>query len=40
MTEFSDLNLEITFGNKDGVEKTRKLGEMLTHAFTPEHLKK
>jgi cytidine deaminase len=40
MTEFSDLNLEITFGNKDGIEKTRKLGEMLTHAFTPEHLKK
>ena len=40
MTEFSDLNLEITFGDKSGKEKTRKLGELLTHAFTPEHLKK
>jgi cytidine deaminase len=40
MTEFSNLDLEITFGNKDGVEKTKKLGELLTHAFTPEHLKR
>ncbi len=40
MTEFSDLNLEITFGDKAGNEKSKKLGELLTHAFTPEHLKK
>jgi cytidine deaminase len=40
MTEFSNLDLEITFGNQDGVEKTKKLGELLTHAFTPEHLKR
>lgn len=40
MTEFSDLDLEITFGDKSGKETTRKLGEMLTHAFTPEHLKR
>ena len=40
MTEFSDLDLEITFGDKTGKETTRKLSEMLTHAFTPEHLKR
>lgn len=40
MAEFSDLNLEITFGDRQGKETTRKLGEMLTHAFTPENLKK
>ncbi len=40
MTEFSDLDLEITFGDQAGKEKTKKLGELLTHAFTPEHLKK
>jgi cytidine deaminase len=40
MTEFSDLDLEITFGDKAGKETTRKLSEMLTHAFTPEHLKR
>lgn len=39
MTEFSDADLEITFSDKDGKETTRKLKEMLTHAFTSEHLK-
>lgn len=39
MTEFSSLDLEITFGDKAGKEETKKLGELLTHAFTPEHLK-
>jgi cytidine deaminase len=39
MTEFSSLDLEITFGDKAGNEKTRKLGELLTHAFTPDNLK-
>jgi len=39
MTEFASLDLEITFGEKVGNEKTKKLGEMLTHAFTPDHLK-
>lgn len=39
MTEFSDSDLEITFGDKDGNQTTKKLKEMLTHAFTPEHLK-
>lgn len=39
MTEFSDADLEITFSDKDGKETTKKLKEMLTHAFTPEHLK-
>ena len=39
MTEFASLDLEITFGDKAGNEKTKKLGELLTHAFTPDHLK-
>ena len=39
MTEFSSLDMEITFGDKAGNEKTKKLGELLTHAFTPDHLK-
>ena len=39
MTEFASLDLEITFGDKAGTEKTKKLGELLTHAFTPDHLK-
>jgi cytidine deaminase len=39
MTEFSSLDLEITFSDKFGNEKTKKLGELLTHAFTPDHLK-
>jgi len=39
MTEFASLDLEITFGDKAGNEKIKKLGELLTHAFTPDHLK-
>lgn len=39
MTEFADLNLEIVFGNEAGKETTKKLGDLLTSAFTPEHLK-
>lgn len=39
MTEFSDGDLEITFGDQHGKQTTKKLKEMLTHAFTPEHLK-
>lgn len=39
MTEFASLDLEITFGDKAGNEKTKILGELLTHAFTPDHLK-
>lgn len=39
MTEFASLDLEITFGDKTGNETTKKLGELLTHAFTPDHLK-
>jgi cytidine deaminase len=39
MTEFSDENLEITFGDAKGKETTKRLKELLTHAFTPEHLK-
>jgi cytidine deaminase len=38
MTEFSDGNLEITFGDQKGKETTRKLKELLTHAFTPDHM--
>lgn len=39
MTEFADSDLEITFGDKSGKQTTKKLKEMLTHAFTSEHLK-
>ena len=39
MTEFAQQDLEITFGDKAGNEKTKKLAELLTHAFTPDHLK-
>jgi len=39
MTEFSTLDLEITFGDKNGKETTKKLGDLLTHAFTPDHMK-
>lgn len=39
MTEFASLDLEITFGDKAGKENTKKLGELLTCAFTPDHLK-
>lgn len=40
MAEFSTLDLQITFGDRQGKETTKKLGEMLTYAFTPENLKK
>ncbi len=39
MTEFADLNLEIVFGNEAGKETTKKLGDLLTSAFTPDHMK-
>ncbi|MGE3610549.1 MAG: cytidine deaminase [Bacteriovoracaceae bacterium] len=39
MTEFATLDLEITCGDKNGKEMTKKLGEFLTSAFTPDHLK-
>jgi cytidine deaminase len=39
MTEFADQHLEVTFGDGRGQETTKKLSELLTHAFTPEHLK-
>ena len=38
MTEFADGNLEVTFGDKNGKETTKKLKELLTCAFTPEHM--
>ena len=38
MAEFTDGNLEITFGDHQGVETTKKLKDLLTHAFTPEHM--
>lgn len=38
MTEFADKELEITFGDQQGKETTKKLKELLTHAFTPEHM--
>lgn len=38
MTEFADGDLEVTFGNKSGKETTKKLKELLTCAFTPEHM--
>ncbi len=39
MTEFSGPDLMVTFGDAAGKETTKKLGELLTHSFTPEHLK-
>lgn len=39
MTEFSRPDLEIIFSDRDGNETKKKLNELLTHAFTPEHLK-
>ncbi len=39
MTEFSGPDLEVTFGDEAGKETTKKLKELLTHSFTPEHLK-
>ncbi len=38
MTEFADLDLEIKFGDQNGKEETKKLKDLLTHAFTPRHL--
>lgn len=38
MTEFADGNLEVTFGDQKGKETTKKLNELLTCAFTPDHL--
>lgn len=38
MTEFADPNLEVTFGDSKGKETTKKLKELLTCAFTPDHL--
>lgn len=38
MTEFADENLEVTFGDKNGKETTKKLQELLTNAFTPRHM--
>jgi hypothetical protein len=29
----------VTFGDRNGNETSRKLGELLTHAFTPENMK-
>lgn len=39
MTEFADGNLEVTFGDAGGKETTKKLKELLTQAFTPDHMK-
>jgi cytidine deaminase len=39
MTEFADGDLEIIIGDEKGNEKTKKLKELLTHAFTPEDMK-
>jgi cytidine deaminase len=38
MSEFADGNLEIIIGDKNGKETTKKLKELLTCAFTPEHM--
>lgn len=38
MTEFADGNLEITIGDHTGKETTKKLNELLTCAFTPDHM--
>lgn len=38
MTEFADGNLEVTIGDKNGTETTKKLKELLTCAFTPDHM--
>jgi cytidine deaminase len=39
MTEFADGEFEIIFGDKDGKETTKQLKDLLTHAFTPKHMK-
>ncbi len=38
MTEFADGNLEIIFGDHKGKETTKRLKELLTNAFTPDHM--
>jgi cytidine deaminase len=38
MTEFANKDLEITIGDKNGKETTKKLQELLTCAFTPDHM--
>lgn len=38
MTEFADGDLEVIFGDKNGKETTKKLKDLLTHAFTPKHM--
>lgn len=38
MTEFATGDLEIVMGDKTGKENSKKLKELLTHAFTPDHL--
>lgn len=38
MTEFANGDLEIVMGDKSGKENSKKLKELLTHAFTPDHL--
>lgn len=38
MTEFANGDLEVTIGDKNGKETTKKLKELLTCAFTPDHM--
>jgi cytidine deaminase len=38
MTEFASGELEIVMGDKNGKENSKKLKELLTHAFTPDHM--
>lgn len=38
MTEFASGELEIVMGDKTGTENSKKLKELLTHAFTPGHI--
>ncbi len=40
MSEFADCDLEITIGDAKGVEIHKKLKDLLTMAFTPDHLTK
>ena len=39
MTEFSDVDLVIIYGNEKGLENETTLGKLFPCAFTPEHLK-
>jgi cytidine deaminase len=38
MTEFASGELEIVMGDKSGKEISKKLKELLTYAFTPDHM--